>query len=317
MPLHPQAQAIITGLESMGLPPFETFSLEEGRQVIQTLGSFMIPAEEVASVVDAAAMGPEGDIPLRIFTPAGSDGDGPRPGILYFHGGGFSTGSIDLVEPVCRALANRSGCIVIAVGYRLGPEHPYPAAVTDAYVATTWIAANGRHFGIDRARLVVMGDSAGANLATVTCMVIRDNEDEVDIALQVLIYPVTDLAHQDTPSYKENGEGYLLTNGMMSWFKGHYLAGCGEEAVAEPYCSPMFMGELDGLPPAIIVTAEYDPLRDEGEAYGARLEQAGIPADVRREDGMIHGFFWMGGAIDRGRELLDELGADLRKALFD
>jgi acetyl esterase len=315
MPLHPQAQVVLAGLESMGLPPFETLSLEEGRQVIQALSNFMIPAEEVASVVDAAAMGPEGDIPLRIFTPAGTNGEA-RPGIVYFHGGGFSTGSIDLVEPVCRALANRSGCVVVAVGYRLGPEHPYPAAVTDAYVATTWIATNGRHFGIDRTRLVVMGDSAGANLATVTCMVLRDKVEEIEIALQVLIYPVTDLDHQETPSYEENGEGYLLTNGMMRWFREKYLTGC-EDSAGEPYCSPIHMVDLGDLPPAIIVTAEYDPLRDEGEAYGARLEQAGVPADVRREDGMIHGFFWMGGAIDRGRELLDELGSDLRKALFD
>jgi acetyl esterase len=314
MPLHPQAQAVITGLESMGLPPFETFSLEEGRQVIQTLSSFMIPAEEVASVVDTAALGPEGDIPLRIYTPEGEAG--LRPGILYFHGGGFTTGNIDLIDPLCRALANRSGCVVIAVAYRLAPEHPYPAAVTDAYVATAWVASNGRHFGIDGARLVVMGDSAGANLATVTCMVLRDKADEIEIALQVLIYPTTDLDHQDSPSYKENGEGYLLTRGMMSWFRGHYLTGC-EDRADEPYCSPMHMANLDGLPPALIVSAQYDPLRDEGEAYGARLEEAGVPADVRREDGMIHGFFWMGGAIDRGREILDELGADIHKMLFD
>jgi acetyl esterase len=315
MPLHPQAQAIITGLESMGLPPFETFSLEEGRQVIQTLASFMVPTEDVASVVDTAALGPEDDdIPLRIFTPEG-EGQGLRPGILYFHGGGFSTGGIDLIDPLCRVLANRSGCAVIAVGYRLAPEHPYPAAVTDAYVVTAWVAANGHHFGIDGTRLALMGDSAGANLATVTCMVLRDKAEEIEIALQVLIYPVTDLEHHETPSYKENGEGYLLTNGMMSWFRGHYLAGC-EDKAGEPYCSPMHMAKLDGLPPAIIVTAEYDPLRDEGEAYGGRLEADGVPADVRREDGMIHGFFWMGGAIDRGRELLDELGADIHKALF-
>jgi acetyl esterase len=316
MPLHPQAQAFITGLESMGLPPFETFSVEEGRQVIQTFANFMLPSEEVASVVDTAAMGPEADVPLRIITPASSNGDGLLPGILYFHGGGFTTGSIDLVEPVCRALANRSGCVVIAVGYRLGPEHPYPAAVTDAYVATTWVAANGRHFGIDGTRLVVMGDSAGGNLATVTCMILRDKMEEIEIALQVLIYPVTDMDHQDTPSHKENGEGYLLTSGMMSWFRGHYLKGV-EDQAGEPYCSPMHMADLGGLPPAIIITAEYDPLRDEGEAYGARLDEAGVTTFMRREDGMIHGFFWVGGAIDRGRELIDELGADLRKALFD
>jgi acetyl esterase len=314
MPLHPQAQTIITGLESMGLPPFETFSVEEGRQVIQTLASFMIPAEDVASVVDVAAAGPEADVPLRIFTPEGEEG--LRPAILYFHGGGFSTGNIDLIDPLCRALANRSGCAVVAVGYRLGPEHPYPAAVTDAYVATMFIASNGYHLGIDGTRLAVMGDSAGANLATVTCMVLRDKVEAIDVALQVLIYPVVDLDHQDTPSYKDNGEGYLLTNGMIGWFKGHYLTGC-EERADEPYCSPIHMADLEGLPPAIIVTAEYDPLRDEGEAYGVRLEEAHVPADVRREEGMIHGFFWMGGAIDRGREILDELGADIRKALFD
>jgi len=314
MPLHPQAQAIITGLESMGLPPFETFSLEEGRAIIQTFAGFMLPTEEVASVVDAAAPGPEAEIPLRIFTPEGN-GEVLRPGILYFHGGGFTTAGIDLVDPVCRALANRSGCIVIAVGYRLAPEHPYPAAVTDAYVATAWVAANGRHFGVDGSRLAVMADSAGANLATVTCMILRDKAEEIDIALQVLLYPVTDLDHQNTPSYRENGEGYVLTSGMINWFKGHYLTGC-EDQAEEPYCSPIHMADLSDLPPAIIVTAEYDPLRDEGEAYGARLEESGVPADVRREEGMIHGFFWMGGAIDRGREILDELGADIRKVLY-
>jgi len=313
MPLDPQAQAFIEGVGAMGFPPFETLSVEEGRGYIAALGQFMVPVEEVASVIDGAIPGPEADIPIRVFTP---EGEGPLPVLLYFHGGGFTTGSIDVVDPLCRALANRSGCVVIAVGYRLAPEHPYPAAVTDAYVATAWIAAHGAEFGVDGGRLVVAGDSAGANLATVACMVARDNLDDVEVALQVLIYPVTDLDHQETPSHKENGEGYLLTKGMIDWFKGHYLTGC-EDRADEPYCSPIHMGDLGGLPPAIIVTAEYDPLRDEGEAYGARLEEAGIAVDVRRQEGMIHGFFWMGAAIDRGRELLDELGADLRKALFE
>jgi acetyl esterase len=312
MPLHPQAQAFLTAVESMGLPPFETLSLEEGRATIQTLGGFMGPAEEVASVVDTIAPGPEADIPLRIFLP---EGEGLRPGILYFHGGGFSTGSIDIVEPVCRALANRSGCAVIAVGYRLGPEHPYPAAVTDAYFATQWMAAKGAAFGVDGSRLAVMGDSAGGNLATVVSMVARDKEAEFQPALQVLIYPVVAVGEADFESRRENGEGYLLTTGMMNWFIGHYLKGV-EDQAHEPYCSPI-VADLSDLPPAIVVVAEYDPLRDEGIAYAQQLKEDGVFVDLRREPGMIHGFFWLGAAIDRGRELLDELGAEIGKILRD
>jgi len=314
MPLHPQAQTIITGVESMGLPPFETFSLEEGRQVIQTFANFMIPSEEVASVVDTAAMGPGGDIPLRIITPAGSNGDELLPGVLYFHGGGFSTGSIDLVEPVCRALANRSGCVVIAVGYRLGPEHPYPAAVTDAYVATTWVAAHGRHFGIDGSRLVVMGDSAGGNLATVTCMVLRDKMEEIEIALQVLIYPVTDMDHHDTPSTSRTARvtSHQRDDELVPGPLPEGRRGPGRRAVLLTDAHGR-----SGRPPAgHHHHGEYDPLRDEGEAYGARLDEAGGPHLHPPGGRDAHGFFWMGGVIDRGRELIDELGADLRKALF-
>jgi len=313
MPLHPQAQAFLQGVESMGLPPFETLSPEEGRALIQTFGSFMVPSEEVASVVDTIAPGPEADVPLRIFMPASDEEY--LPAILYFHGGGFSTGSIDLVEPLCRRLANRSGCAVVAVGYRLAPEHPYPAAVTDAYVATSWIAAKGPVFGIDNARLAVMGDSAGANLATVACMIARDNATEWKIAVQVLIYPVTDLLLANTESRREFGEGYLLTSGMMDTWTNYYLDGA-EDRAEEPYCSPLFMGDLTGLPPAIIVVAEYDPLRDEGVNYAVRLkEDGGVYVDLRREKGMIHGFFWLGAAIDRGREVLDELAEDVGKML--
>ncbi|MEW6471721.1 MAG: alpha/beta hydrolase [Actinomycetota bacterium] len=315
MPLHPQAEAVIRAVESMGLPPFETMSLEEGRGVIQAFANFMPPKEEVASVVDTVVPAEETDIPLRIYTPEGDEE--LRPGILYFHGGGFSTGGIDLVDPVCRALANRSGCAVISVGYRLGPEHPYPAAVTDAYIATVWVHAKGPVFGIDPDRLAVMGDSAGGNLATVTCMILRDKGEQAKIALQVLIYPVTDLVTGESASRQEFAEGYLLTAGMMQWFTDHYLKGCDEQAAAEPYCSPLFMENLTGLPPAIIVVAEYDPLRDEGIEYATRLKDAGNFVDLRREQGMIHGFFWLGGAIDRGRELIDELGQDLRQSLLE
>lgn len=316
MPLHPQAEAVIKAVESMGLPPFETMSLEEGRNVIAAFANFMPPVEEVGSILDTVVPAAETDIPLRIYTPAEAEGEGLRAAIIYFHGGGFSTGSIDLVDPVCRALANRSGCIVAAVAYRLGPEHPYPAAVQDAYNATAWIHAKGPVFGIDTDRLAVMGDSAGANLATVVCMILRDKEEPAKINLQVLIYPVTDMATGESPSRQEFADGYLLTAGMMEWFQGHYLSGCDEDTAADPYCSPLFMENLAGLPPAIIVVPEYDPLRDEGVEYAMRLKEAGVFVDLRREKGMIHGFFWLGGAIDRGREIIDELGSDLRQHLM-
>ena len=312
MPLHPQAQAILDGVKAMGLPPFETLSPEEARGFIGTFANFMIPTEEVAEVVDTIAPGPHVDVPLRIYMP---EGEGLRPGILYFHGGGFCTGSIDLVDPVCRALANRSGCAVIAVGYRLAPEHPYPAGVTDAYTATMWIGAKGPAFGIDNSRLAVMGDSAGATLATVACLLLRDKAAEIDVKVQVLICPVTDLAEFETPSHKEYGEGYLLTTAMMEWFKGHYLTGCDDDVVVDPYCSPIRTEVLANLPPAIIVTGEYDPLRDEAVEYAALLKDDGVFVDLRNEKGMIHGFFWMGAAIDRGRELIDEIGSDLRQVL--
>jgi acetyl esterase len=317
MALHPQAQAVLDGLAAMGLPPFETLSLEEGRQVIESIRDFMVPVEEVASIEDFAIPGPEGDIGLRLYRP---EGEGLLPAVFYFHGGGFCSGSLDLVDPMCRLLANRSGCAVVSVDYHLAPEHPYPAAVTDAYITVSWVEAYGGGFGVDTSRLAVVGDSAGATLATAACMTIRDKgsgDPEVDpeITVQILLCPVGDLVKFETPSYQEYGEGHLLTTGMMRTWKGYYLTGC-EDRVGEPYCSPVRMRDLSGLPPAIIITAEYDPLRDEGEAYGELLQMNSVYVDVRRQEGMIHNFFWFGGAIDRGRELLEEVGADLRKTLF-
>lgn len=311
MPLHPQAQAVINGVASMGLPPLETLPIEEQRAVIENFRSFMIPPEDVATVEDLEIPGPEGGIPVRIYTP---EGDGLKPAVLYFHGGGFATGSIELVDPICRALANRSGCIVVSVDYRLAPEHPYPSAVQDAYVATAWVYAYGGGFGVDSNQLAVVGDSAGATLATAACMLIRDKADEVVIGLQVLLCPVADLVMTDTDSYREYGEGHLLTTAMMQGWKELYLTGV-EDRVDEPYCSPVRTKDFTSLPPTIIVTAEYDPLRDEGEAYGQLLLRDGVPTYIRRQEGMIHNFHWMGGAIDRGREIIDEVAADLRETL--
>lgn len=313
MALHPQAQALIDGVKGMGLAPFETYSVEEGRQYIETIRQFMVPPRDIASVQDTAIPGPEGDIGMRIYRP---EAEGLLPAVFYFHGGGFSTGSVDLVDPICRQLADKSGCAVISLDYRLAPEHPYPAAVQDAYVAVSWMGAYGEDFGVDPLTMAVVGDSAGANLATVTCMLVRDKGlGEPEIKLQILLCPVCDFVKIDTPSHKEFGNGYLLTTGMMEWFRDHYLTGV-EDRANEPYCSPVRMGNLGNLPPAIIVTAEYDPLRDEGEAYGQLLLMNGVMADIRREDGMPHNFFWFGGVIDRGREIIDDIAWDLKKTLI-
>ncbi len=189
--------------------------------------------------------------------------------------------------------------------------------MTDAYTATVWIHAKGTVFGIDTDRLALMGDSAGANLATVTCMVLRDKGEQAKISLQILIYPVTDMVTDQSLSRQELAEGHLLTAGMMKWFTDHYLTDCDDQAAADPYVSPLVTENLSNLPPAIIVVAEYDPLRDEGIEYAARLKEAGNFVDLRQEKGMIHGFFWLGGAIDRGREILEELGQDLRQSLVE
>jgi acetyl esterase len=311
--LHPQAQAIISGVESMGLPPFETLSVDEQRGFIQQFSMFMVAREEVASVEEFEIPGPEDAIPVRVYLPAGEE-EGPYPAVLYFHGGGWSTGDLDLVDPLCRVLANRSASAVVSVGYRLAPEHPYPAAVMDAYVATAWIASYGANLNIDGSRLAVVGDSSGANLATVTCMVLRDKADDIPIALQVLICPTVDLVKFETPSHKEYGEGYLLTTGMMEKFREYYLTGV-EDRVDEPYCSPVRTENLQELPPAIIITAECDPLRDEGEAYGELLRVNGNLVEIQREEGMVHNFHWMAAAIDRGREIIDQVGSDLKAVL--
>jgi acetyl esterase len=313
MPLHPQAQAIISGVESMGLPPFETLSVEEQRGFIQNFSMFMIPKEEVASIEDVEIPGPEDAIPVRIYLPAGAEG--PHPAVMYFHGGGYSAGSVELVDPICRALANRSSSAVVSVDYRLAPEHPYPAAVMDAYVATAWIAAYGPNLNIDSSRLAVVGDSSGATLATVTCMLFRDKADDISVDVQMLLCPVTDMVKFETPSYKEYGDGgYLLTTGMMEKFRDYYLTGV-EDRVDEPYCSPVRTQNLQDLPPAIIIIAECDPLRDEAIAYGELMRANGNLVEIRQEEGMLHNFFWMGAAIDRGREIIDEIGADLRAVL--
>jgi acetyl esterase len=221
-------------------------------------------------------------------------------------------GDIETHDVVCRELANAGGCMVASVEYRLAPEHRFPVAAEDCYAVTTWLAAHAGELGVDAKRIAVGGDSAGGNLSAVVAQLARDRGGPA-LAFQLLIYPATDAA-RDSVSHRENGQGYLLTSDAMTWFLGHYL-GNDASLHGDPRCSPLRANDFRGLPPALVITAEYDPLRDEGEAYGERLRAAGVPVTVTRYPGMIHGFFAMGAFLDQGRTAVAEAARALRTAL--
>jgi acetyl esterase len=307
MPLDPQAKALLDALPPM--PDFSTLDLALVRAGMEA-GPFAAgdPPPEVARVEDRTIPGPAGDLKLRVYTPEGA---GPFGGLVFFHGGGFVLCSLDSHDGQCRSLAHEAGVVVVSVDYRLAPEHPYPAAPEDCHAATKWVAEHAADFGIDPARLAIGGDSAGGNLTAVTALMARDRGGP-PLRFQLLVYPVTDRCF-DTASYRENAEGYFLTAGMMRWFWDHYL--CDPAHADDAYASPLRAKDLSGLPPALCITAEFDPLRDEGEAYAARLRGAGVEATTSRYDGMFHGFFGMAGVLDQGRRAIAEAGAALRAAL--
>ena len=309
MPLDPQVQAFLDQVTAMNLPPLNTMSVEEARQAAAALSEVHGAPEPVASVDNLAIPGPAGEIPVRVYTPEQS---GPLPVLVYFHGGGWVLGDLESHDALCRTLANAAGCVVASVEYRLAPEHKFPAAAEDAYAATRWAAENAAQIGGDPQRIAVGGDSAGGNLAAVAALMARDRGGP-QLGFQLLIYPATDSAC-DTTSCRENAEGYLLTLQMMRWFWNHYLNSEADRVNA--YAAPLRAPDVRGLPPALVLTAEFDPLRDEGEAYAARLRAAGVPVQLKRYDGMIHGFLGMGALIDRARTAIEEIAADLRTALL-
>jgi acetyl esterase len=234
-----------------------------------------------------------------------------KPALVYLHGGGWVIGSLDSYDATCRELAEGAGCVVVSVDYRLAPEHRYPAAPQDCFAAVKWVAANAGSLGADARRLAVGGDSAGGNLSAVVAQMARDQGGPA-IRFQLLIYPVTD-ADFTRRSYVDNAEGYLLTTASMHWFWDHYLPE--REKRAEPYACPLRAADLAGLPPAWVCTAEFDPLRDEGEAYAKRLQHAGVSTTLTRFDGLIHGFISMGLVAPRAQAAIDEAVAALRKGL--
>jgi acetyl esterase/lipase len=300
MPLDPQADALLAQMREAGVRPFEELTVPEAREAAWGYLALAGEPQPVASVDNRFIPGPTADLPVRIYTP---EGDGPRGGIVFFHGSGWVIANIDICDAAVRSLANSTGCVVVSVNYQKAPEHPFPRPFDDCWAATSWVYANAAEIGIDPARLAVAGDSAGGNLAAAVCLKARD-EGGPPIVFQVLVYPALD-RNWDTASAHENAEGYGLQRETMRWFWNHYVP---SEADADnPLVSPLRAADLSGLPPAFIATAEFDPLRDDGEMYAERLAEAGVPVLLKRYDGMIHGFYWMLGALDQARVLHEDI----------
>ena len=308
MPLDPQARALLDQMAAAGMAPLESQSVADARAFMESMRALHGPPTDLAVVRELRLEGPAGPIPARFYR---MREDGLLPLLVYFHGGGWVIGSLETHDGVCRDLAAKAGCAVLSVDYRLAPEHRYPAAAEDSYAALLWARANASRLGIDPARIAVGGDSAGGNLAAVVALMARDRRGPA-LRYQLLVYPVT-CGRMDTPSYRENAEGYLLTRDAMAWFWNHYVPAATDRE--QPYASPLRAVGLAGLPTALVLTAEFDPLRDEGEAYAARLREAGVATTLRRYDGLIHGFFGMGALIDRARAAFDETATTLRAAL--
>jgi acetyl esterase len=308
MPLDPQCRALLDEMEAAGIRPFEELSVREAREVAWGYLALGGEPQEVASVGHTFIPGPTADLPARVYTPAG---EAPRGGIVFFHGSGWVVANIEICDATVRSLANSTGCVVVSVNYQKAPEHRFPVPFDDCYAATEWVYAHAADLGIDPDRFAVAGDSAGGNIAAAVCLKARD-ERGPKIAFQCLVYPALDY-NWDTPSALENAEGYGLQRESMRWFWNHYL---GSPSDAEnPLACPLRAPDLCGLPPAFIATAEFDPLRDDGESYAERLREAGVEVTVKRYDGMIHGFYWMLGAIDCARLLHADIAGAVASVL--
>jgi acetyl esterase len=308
MALLPEMQALLERVAASGRPRLERQSVAQARAFHdQDAPALNGPAAEMASVRDQMVPGPAGELPVRVYTP---DGEPPFPMVVWFHGGGWVVGTLDTYDPLCRALAAAVPAVVVAVDYRLAPEHRWPAAVEDAYAATVWASRHAAELGGAQHRLAVAGDSAGGNLAAVVALGARDRGDPA-IAFQLLVYPALDVAG-DTGSWREFAEGFYLTAAGMRWYWDHYL---GEADGTAPDASPARAAFLGGLPPALVIVASHDILRDEGEAYGARLREAGVAAQVRRVDGVVHGFFRWRAVTGAADQALQEAAGAVRRAL--
>jgi acetyl esterase/lipase len=305
MPLDPQAKQVLEQLAALGLPPNHLVSPAQARLNMKSRPRAVGP--EVAKVEDRLIPGPGVELPVRIYTPEGS---GPFPILVWYHGGGWVVGDLDTADPTARHLAVGADCVVVSVDYRLAPETKFPGAADDCYAATIWAAQHATRLNGDPSRIAVGGDSAGGNLAAAVALMARDRGG-LSLIFQLLVYPVT-ARDFETASYRQNAEGYNLTLDGMRWYWEQYLQS--PDDASHPYAAPMVARDLKGLPPALVITAEYDPLCDEGEAYAKRLQAAGVATTCKRYDGMIHGFFGMPAVLDQGKQAIADACAALRQA---
>jgi acetyl esterase len=309
--LDPALRTVLEGLEANGMGSLATGTVEEARARFRLLTVDLRQPEHVVPVADVEEItvpGAEGSLDARVYRP---DADGDVPTLVFFHGGGFVIGDLDTHDNQCRTLCRDVGAVVLSVGYRLVPESPWAAAADDCEAATRWAAQNIERLGGDADALAIGGDSAGGHCAAVVAQALRDSGGP-ELAAQLLIYPAVDIGREDEfPSTAENAEGYLLTREDMDWFGGMFAVGADPDS---PRCSPL-RGDLHGLPPAVVVTAELDPLRDQGNAYAAALEEAGVPVVHRCFEGLIHGFFGFGLVSPACQAAVDETTAALRGLL--
>ncbi len=311
MTLDPQIAGILQMMTAQEGPDMTTLPPEAGREMYRAM-ALMLDAQEVpTNSRDTTVAGPAGDIPVRVYSPATGDAE-TLPGIMFFHGGGFVIGDLDSHDALCRTFANDVGARVIAVHYRLAPEAPFPAAPEDCFAAFKDVVSRAGEFGVDASRMAVAGDSAGGNLSAVVAQMAKANGGPA-LKYQMLIYPTTQ-AHADTPSMKENAEGYFLERKTMDWFFGHYIDGAKDLDLADARLSPI-CGDVSGLPPATVVTAGFDPLRDEGKMYADKMAAAGVTVKYVNHPSLVHGFANMTGAVDAARVAVADMSADLKAAL--
>jgi acetyl esterase len=306
MPFAPQVQALRDRLERDEIPNMATLPIEDARAAAVRVATAGVGSREpVASVTDRTIRGPAGLQAIRVYQPGG---DGPLPVLVWFFGGGWSLGTLDTCDVVCRMLTNAAGCVTVAVSYRLAPENKFPAAVEDCYSGAAWVAANAAELGADPARVAVGGDSSGGNLTAAVTLLARERGGPRFVH-QLLVYPNTDY-QAATASMREMNDPHFFNPQGAEWYWGLYLAS--PQDGANPLASPLREPDLAGLPPATLISAECDPLRDEGEAYAARLAEAGVPAEVTRYEGMPHAFLTMIASVDAARDAVHHAAARLR-----
>lgn len=310
--LDKEAKDFLDAVRLANRPDYSTMSPTEARKLYKvTRGAVTPEPPQVSEIDNIAAPGPHGPIPLRYYRPAGVDKKEVLPVLIFCHGGGWVIGDLDTHDVVCRTLSNESRCAVVSVDYRMGPEFKFPVAIDDAYAAVKWVVEEAKSLRIDTARVAVGGDSAGGNLAAVVALLARDTKGAPKIAYQLLVYPATNM-HMNTESHRKFGEGHLLTRPSMDWFQEQYLNGPDDRD--DWRASPLKAKSLAGLPPAYVLIAGNDPLRDEGEAYAMALKAAGVSVVLREFEGQIHGFITLGKVVPQAGQAMAEMGVALKLA---